>query len=365
MTFWRDHTEPGTQELVSIQVLRGLAALVVVMAHIPVEIIYGLKWGDAVPMMLTAGAAADLFFVISGFVIVYASEPVFGHADAPRVFLLRRLARTVPLYWLTSGLVLAVILLTYPSLDAAVHSVGTVAGSFAMFPYLRPGGAPFPLNPPGWTMPYEMFFYVVFAVAILLSRARAVIAVAALFVALVIVGRLATLSQPLAGWCDPLILDFCFGMGIALAYRAGVRLPRGAAYALVGAAIAAYAASVAWGPFIAWRVVEWGIPGTFILAAVVLRPQPVPGRIIRALAFLGAASYSIFLTHYLVLPIPRRILSRFIEIPYAPWTLAFLLLVFAVVVGIVVHLLFERPLTRFLYRRIGEVREARVLRAAE
>ena len=82
MTFWHDHTEPGTQELVSIQVLRGLAAIVVVMAHIPVEIIYGLKWGDAVPMMLTAGAAADLFFVISGFVIVYASEPVFGHADA-------------------------------------------------------------------------------------------------------------------------------------------------------------------------------------------------------------------------------------------------------------------------------------------
>jgi exopolysaccharide production protein ExoZ len=89
----------------------------------------------------------------------------------------------------------------------------------------------------------------------------------------------------------------------------------------------------------------------------VLRPQqPTPGKLTRAFAFLGDASYSLYLTHYLVLPIPRRILSRFIEIPYMPWTLAILLLVFAVVAAICMHLLFERPLTRMLYRWIGGLR---------
>ena len=134
MSLWHDRTEPDTEQLLGIQVLRALAALAVVCAHIPVEISYGLKWASPIPVSLTIGAAADLFFVISGFVIVYASEPMFGQAGAPRVFFLRRLARTVPLYWLTSGFILAVVLLTYPDLASAVHSVGSVVGSFAMIP---------------------------------------------------------------------------------------------------------------------------------------------------------------------------------------------------------------------------------------
>lgn len=369
MTFWRDHTEAGNDEIVGIQVLRALAALVVIMAHVPVEIALGLKWPDVVPISLTAGAAADLFFVISGFVIVYASEPMFGHADAPRVFFLRRVARIVPLIWLTSAAVLAMILLTYGSLEAAIHSPASVAGSFFMFPAQRPGGAPFPLNPPAWTMPYEMLFYVAFAGAILLSRARAVLAVTVLFVALAAAGKLFTLPYPFAGWCDPVILDFCFGMGIALAYRAGVRLSPLARYALFAAAAAAIAGSVAWGPFITWRALEWGVPMAFVLAAVVLGPAwSTSSAVVRALAFLGGASYSIYLTHYLLLPIPRRILSRFVDIPYAPWTMAILLTVFAVIVGICVHLAFERPVTRMLYRWIGDMRETRAsapLRAVE
>jgi exopolysaccharide production protein ExoZ len=357
MSFWRERTEPGTEEFVSIQVLRALAALVVVMVHIPTEITYGLKWGTPIPVVITGGAAADLFFVISGFVIVYACQPLFGQSDAPRIFLLRRLARVVPLYWLTSALILGVILLSYRDLATAVHSTGSVLASFAMISYPRPGGVIFPLNPPGWTMPYEMFFYAVFAGAILLSRTRAVLAVTLLFAVLVLIGRLVSLPQPFASWCDPVMFDFCFGMLVALVYRAGVRLPRAASYALLLAAMAAYAASATWGPYVEWRVLEWGVPGACVLAAFVLRPQPeAPGRLTRAFAFLGDASYSLYLTHYLVLPIPRRILSRIIEIPYMPWTLAVLLLVFAVLAAICVHLLFERPLTRMLYRWIGGLR---------
>lgn len=371
MTFWHDHGDGDTREIAWVQVLRGLAAVVVIWAHVPVEIQFGLKWTDSVPLSLTVGAAADLFFVISGFVVVYASEHAFGRTDAPRVFFLRRMARILPLSWLTSGFILAVLMLTHTNLETAVHSAGSVAGSFGLFPALRPGGAPFPLNPPAWTMPYEILFYVAFAVAILTTRTRAVIAVTVLFVALSLAGKFIAMPFPFAGWCDPVILDFCFGMGIALAYRAGVRLSAPVRVGLVAAAMAAIAGSVMWGPFIAWRTLEWGVPMTFVVAAFVLREDATaaPAPWLRPLVFLGGASYSIYLTHYIVLPFPRRILGRFIEIPYAPWTLAFGLLAVAVIVGIVVHLAFERPVTRLLYRWIGEVRDERSahvpLRAAE
>src|SRR5437868_1709040 len=149
--------EEGT--FVSVQILRALAALVVVCVHIPTEVQYGMGWGDALPIFLNGGAAADLFFVISGFVIVYASEAMFGHADAPRAFFLRRLARTVPLYWLASAGALVTILFFYRDISVAVHSVGSIVGSFALVPYPRPNGVIFPLIPAGWTMPYEIFFY--------------------------------------------------------------------------------------------------------------------------------------------------------------------------------------------------------------
>lgn len=342
---------------VSVQILRALAALVVVCVHIPTETQYGMGWGEALPLFLNGGAAADLFFVISGFVILYSSEGMFGRTDAPRVFFLRRLARTVPLYWLTSAAVLATILV-FRDLATAVHSIGSVIASFAMVPWPRPNGVPLPLVPPGWTMSYEIFFYVAFAVAILLSRVRAVLALTLFFGALSVIGLLVDLPYPFRGWCDPLMLDFSFGMGIALAYRAGWRVPLPVTVLCVVVALAAIVASgFNGGPHVAWRVFEWGVPSAVLLGGLVLcRVKPTPGPVARAFAFLGDASYSLYLIHPLVLPIPRRILSHFVTIPQSPWLFGAVLLVAAVVAAILCYLLVERPLTRWLHRGISDVR---------
>jgi peptidoglycan/LPS O-acetylase OafA/YrhL len=317
-----------------------------------------MGWGDTLPVFLNGGAAADLFFVISGFVIVYSSEAMFGHAGAPRVFFLRRLARTVPLYWFASAAALVTILFFYRDIGVAVHSVGSIVGSFALVPYPRPNGVIFPLIPAGWTMPYEMFFYAAFAVAILLSRARAVVAVTLFFVALSVLGRLVDLPYPFKGWCDPLILDFCFGMWLALAWRAGWRMPFPVSCLCVIAALAAYVTSgFNGGPHTDWRALEWGVPSAVLLAGFVLSgARPNVGPVGRAFAFLGDASYSLYLIHPLVLPVPRRFLRPFMDIPQDPWLLAAALLVVAVAAAIVCHLVFERPVRRALYRMIGALR---------
>lgn len=87
----------------NIQILRGVAALAVVLFHLPT---FGGRLDlpgapDAFLRNLLASGAAgvDLFFVISGFIMahVYARRP-----DGPGLFLLRRGLRIVPLYWMVT-----------------------------------------------------------------------------------------------------------------------------------------------------------------------------------------------------------------------------------------------------------------------
>lgn len=98
-------------KLVALQALRAAAALAVALHHARHEA--GFLRGAAAEQAgyLPWNAGVDVFFVISGFVIAYASGPFFGRPGGSRLFLTRRIARVVPLYWLATLLVLAIALL--------------------------------------------------------------------------------------------------------------------------------------------------------------------------------------------------------------------------------------------------------------
>ena len=76
-----------------------MAALAVVYHLVGSELYQHYGLSKPLPLTLVGAAGVDLFFVISGFVMVYASERMFGQRHSPRIFALRRLARIVPLYW--------------------------------------------------------------------------------------------------------------------------------------------------------------------------------------------------------------------------------------------------------------------------
>ena len=99
-----------------------------------------------------------MFFVISGFVMVHASEPLFGRADGPRLFWLRRLIRIAPLYWAVTSLYLVLTLLL-PDMATSHYSPGLIAASYLFFPFPREDGTMQPVVGLGWTLNYEMFFY--------------------------------------------------------------------------------------------------------------------------------------------------------------------------------------------------------------
>ena len=171
-----DRQPPGRlHRLDGVQILRAVAAVMVVLLHAQSLLALqgearGLSMSPVTALPLAAGV--DLFFVISGFIIVYASEPLFGAAGGGATFLKRRLLRIVPLYWFALSLRLAVLLAGAAVGQAAAPRLADVAASYLFIPFDTRGFGPdypFPILDLGWTLNYEMMFYLVFAGAMLVS----------------------------------------------------------------------------------------------------------------------------------------------------------------------------------------------------
>jgi|SoiMethySBSTD1v2_1073268.scaffolds.fasta_scaffold464815_1 peptidoglycan/LPS O-acetylase OafA/YrhL len=349
----------GQESLSLIQILRGLAALAVALDHLAFELARQFKWQAAPSLFSVGGAGVDVFFVISGFVIVYVSEPLFGKSWAPTYFVARRLARIVPLYWSTTAIVLLDDLMRHGDLAAANLSPASVAAAFYFFPYPRPGGQLAPIFSVGWTLNYELFFYSLFSVAILAARGKAVLAVVVLFVFLVTIGRLTPLPTALAFWSDPIILEFAFGMLLAAAFRAGWRCPTWLSCALIAAGIGAYLLTLQSDAMGLPRAVYWGLPAFCILAGVVFIERPTGNhRIANAFCLLGNASYALYLVHPFVFVFPRRLLPDVATTVSSPALYGLLLLGCSIAVAILVHLTFEKPATQILHGGVSHALNA-------
>jgi len=295
-----------TERLESVQMLRAFAALLVTYGHVCSSTLkLSEKYGFDFPRLYQpTGIGVDLFFGISGFIMVYASERLFTRDGASIEFLSRRLIRIAPLYWLAS---LAFLLML--AVDAArggqFPSARAIAESLLFIPSMefKPvHGFPYPILAAGWTLNYECFFYAVFAAFLFLRRERAVAAVAALLVAFVLLGAaIGPESTVLRFWTQPIVLEFALGMAVAIARRRQVMLPSWLRVSMIVCAIAWVLAAPEVRSYGFERIAYWGLPAITVLAAVVLGRDPIPARFERPVALLGDASYSLYLLHPLLI----------------------------------------------------------------
>jgi exopolysaccharide production protein ExoZ len=294
--------------LPSIQALRAITAIAVALAHACHYLEKELGIPNSLPGSEFGSAGVDLFFVISGFVMVYASERFFRREASPAEFFLRRLARIVPLYWVTTSIILAYLLLHYGSLQAVHFSPAVVIASYLFIPYPQTDGYMAPVHGVGWSLNFEMFFYVCFCLALPLGRRPGVAVVTAFLVGLVAIDR--TLPPPLDYLAEPIVLEFAMGMLIALAVREGYRLPVIVCAALASTGVAGFVLSY-WHTDIDHMVV-WGIPSALVVAGVTLAKAPLTsGPLARGVSFLGDASYSLYLVHPIAVTLPRRLLGPY------------------------------------------------------
>lgn len=254
-----------------------------------------LRIGD-IPALTVLRSGVDVFFVISGFVMVYSTDR--GSRLSPSQFMQRRLLRVVPIYWIVTSITLAFILFA-PSL---VRSTGTdplhAIASYLFLPATNPvSGDTFPIVLVGWTLNYEMFFYVTFALAIWLGRNRPAVVmslVMASLSALVLAGLAFPLPFLLAFFADPVVLEFLFGMAIALTWK-GQHSEGRWPWLLLALGAAAVLVLLPDMPN-DMRVLRFGIPAAILVFAMV----QVRFGVNMLLHRLGDMSYSLYLIHFMV-----------------------------------------------------------------
>ncbi|MBM6592807.1 acyltransferase family protein [Microvirga pudoricolor] len=347
-------------KLVHIQLLRALAALSVAFLHAQHDaVLLAQRAGTslAVPDRLPWMAGVDVFFVISGFIMVYTSRDLFGQPGAQRVFLARRIARIVPLYWAATTLYLGVALAAPSLLNSGRPQAWQVAASYLFVPYRSADGLAQPILSLGWTLNYEMFFYVLFAGVLVLRTGQALRTLLALLAGLSILGLASGFPQPWAFWTNPVVLEFGFGAVIGWMRLSGVVLDRPTRLCLGLGALGYLAANLIGigGSSELARPLAWGLPAAFIVAAAALGPaRPLdPSGVTRLGARVGDVSYALYLVHPFVIRPLAEIAGRMgVSGPVALWGFIAIALCGAVLASFAVHLWFERPATAWLRRRL-------------
>lgn len=320
----------GREQLDTVQALRAIAALCVVGMHIPA---------------IERGAfGVDLFFVISGFIVCHVA------AADPGQFLLKRIIRVVPLYWLCT-LALFGLALTAPQLMGATRADSDeLLKSLFFVPFVKSNGNVHPLLYLGWTLNYEMLFYALFAFALVVAPKRAHALAVALLLGLFTLGRVVDFEHVmLEFWTAPIVIEFVFGIAAYHVWRAGLlqRLPAAAAVAI---AIAAWLLMASLRSSDAMRPLLWGLPAVVLFLATLSleRRWHVPALWL----LIGNASYSLYLTHaYVIQALQKKVIQLD---AFGPTQVALMLLAVALCCALAVacFLLIERPSNLWLRRRL-------------
>lgn len=294
--------------------LRGVAAMMVVWHHAAGQIpgmSARLPWQFG-----TSGV--DLFFVISGFIMVVTTN---GGDVTPLDFWRKRIVRVVPLYWLLTLLMVAVAM-AMPSLFKTLQVAPiTLLQSLFFVPHFSRSfpGQVWPLLVPGWTLNFEMFFYAVFGASLFLPGRARLPALTASLVALAAIGAIfgpftAASAQT---YTHPMLLEFVAGAWIATLWLRGrLRLPVAASIAMLvlGAALLVLRDEPPLGYFMQ-------IVGAALAVAGALNPRFGAWHF-KVWQALGDSSYSLYLTHLFTLGVLRLLWTRLFPAQPDAWSTA-------------------------------------------
>ncbi|KWV58529.1 hypothetical protein AS156_33595 [Bradyrhizobium macuxiense] len=335
--------QKSSKQLLTIQYLRGVASVMVVLHHIrnPWPNLYNpLEHFDM------GEAGVDIFFIISG-VVMYVSSRV----ETPAVFAGLRVIRVAPLYWILTLCAATLLLLSggakpgFALVNDVMLSAMFVPHHSSVFP-----GTIWPVLNPGWTLYFEMFFYLIFAIGLFFRKP--------LLISLCLISFLVGLglfvstdesifhaySHPLLMYTHPLMLEFAAGIVLGWLFLNGknpnvwLLLPIGF--------LALIAAHIVRLPYL---FLQNGLCAALIMLGAVAAERSFRIRDIGWLRLLGDASYSIYLTHALTLFVVRRLFLRLpLEGMVQFASFAVLAATISLLVGFAVYFKVERPLTRWL-----------------
>lgn len=322
-------------KLNNLQALRAFAALNVVLFHI---IGTASKYGFSVDFLNVfegwGDNGVDIFFVLSGFIMVYIQKDKSLSAVN---FFINRFTRIAPLYWLLTILLLAITYLS-PSIfrsDVSDFQELSLTSIFFMSKLVL---GKMPVLYDGWTLEYEMLFYLILSIGMFFQRK----AITYLFVIAVIS------SLIIFNLLDAVAYEFLFGIFLGNLYvnfahnkkLMAISLVIGLMYFLSTLVLIRMDCVIS-----TQRVVMYGLPSILIIYGLLGETQIKQG----ILTKLGDASYSIYLIQIFTISAFYKIINI---IPllnsFSTDIFALICLVLTVLAGLVIHALIEKPLSKLV-----------------
>ena len=329
----------------SVQIMRGIASLLVLLLHISTK---GSQYGNgALKGFSTGGSGVDLFFIISGYIMCVSTAD--RHLNFYQ-FMLLRVKRIFPLYWLITTMAL-VIYLYNPKLINTSGGETSIWASYALFP----NGKRF-LNDNGWTLSYEFLFYFIFASFINKGTYKAMEASSIILLVLVGIGLCFEYNGVLFNFSTNILyLEFVFGMGCFYLFdkkKARLDGKYGIALCLVGALLLALEYFFEIPDQEKGRGFFWAIPMLSIFIGLLSLEDHIrqSTSVVRNLLLqIGNSSYSLYLIHPFVLSGTAMCLKHF-RMTSNPYLFTVCLLTLSVAIGHLVYLYVERPLISLVKR---------------
>ena len=177
----------------SIQVLRFFAAFSVMMVHLPM-FEFGI-WG------------VDIFFVISGFIMMYVTE------NNEKFFLLKRIFRIVPLYWILTLGVFALAIFVPDVLNNTTANIVHLIKSLFFIPFDKNGTGHFPILFLGWTLNFEVIFYFLFSLSLVFFKENRMIACSIFIIIFLVFNKIFSEKNFIfETYANDIFIEFIFGM---------------------------------------------------------------------------------------------------------------------------------------------------------
>jgi len=343
------------RSLNSLQVLRGVAATMVVFYHTYLI----LAQPEYIGQEIFGGVASrgwlgvNLFFVLSGFIILHAHSKDIGRPEAIKNYAIKRFIRVYPIYWvfMIAYMLAASAGLGYPNFE---WSTVNLISAFTLIKFAEPLTLPLRV---AWTLFYEITFYAMF-VLFLINRKLAIAAFSAW--AVVILISVFLFDKRDMGLLNVWNLYFPAGMLAYLGFR--YLSPRlGPAVLLAGIVLLGVMAATDLGARATLAgnyptsLLALALPCIMIILGATLWERQARWNTPRVLNLLGEASFSIYLVHSGVLSLAAILYVKLQLTFISPVACFFLAAGASVVAGVIAHLLIEIPvlerLRRFLLKR--------------
>lgn len=362
------------ERLYWLQSLRGAAALLVVLCHS----YYFLQGTDqdklAQSLLLPGAMGVDIFFLISGFIMVITTKNDEGTLRSSSQFLLKRFVRVWPTYAIAT---FAAVILLRP--DGFITSAAGQIALLKSLAFLPVSNTPAPyfgvVYGLGWTLNFEMYFYFALAATMLAGRLRWHVLYVWFFLSIILFPALSNSyinlkvrpdvvfdSALLAQLTNPIILMFVAGVAAGQIYNTETKFSsRFIARILVLATTTLTAATIYVGIYDFHGITGWGAPIILNFLTIAIASKGSSYTPPAWTIWLGEISYSLYLTHRLT-QVSSTEIAKYLALEDfgKTWYFVALTTIASIIIAYIFYSMIERKLVTGLYQRIGGKRKALV-----